>query len=155
MRGFMSTVDNRIHVGLGKRNSIDTIWVEWPDSKVTMLTNVSANQLVTLYQKEATIGKEGHSEKTSRPYFYNTNELKGFDFSHVENDFVDFDRDRLLFNMVSNEGPCLCTGDLNGDGLSDFYIGGAKDQAGALFVQEKIRRIFQPECGSFSSGQGF
>ncbi len=137
MRGFMSTVDNRIHVGLGKHSSIDTIWVEWPDSKATLLTNVPADQLVNLYQKEATSINVGQRGESSRPFFQNTNELKGIDFSHVENEFVDFNRDRLLFNMVSNEGPCLCTGDLNGDGLSDFYIGGAKDQAGALFVQER------------------
>ena len=55
----------------------------------------------------------------------------------MENEFIDFDRDRLLFNMISNEGPCLCAGDANEDGLQDFYIGGAKDQAGGLFIQGK------------------
>ena len=61
----------------------------------------------------------------------------GVDFEHKENDFVDFDRDRLLFNMISNEGPCLCTGDVNKDGYFDFYVGGAKNQPGALFLQQK------------------
>jgi hypothetical protein len=50
---------------------------------------------------------------------------------------VDFNRDRLLFNMVSNEGPCLCTGDVNGDDRDDFYIGGAKDYPGSLYIQQK------------------
>jgi hypothetical protein len=48
--------------------------------------------------------------------------------------------------MISNEGPCLCTGDLNQDGLFDFYIGGAKDQAGGLFLQQS--------SGSFAKGNG-
>ena len=146
MRGFMSTVDNRIHMGLGKRTSVDTVWVEWPDGKVSILSNVKANQLVNLYEKDAISIKGGKREKHTKPFFNNSIELSGIDFKHAENDFVDFDRDRLLFNMISNEGPCLCTGDLNGDGLTDFYIGGAKDQAGALFVQEKT--------GAFSRRNG-
>ena len=70
MRGFMSTVDNRIHVGLGKRSSVDTVWVEWPDSKVSILTHVKANQLVNLYQKEAANRKKGNDEKVIKPFFH-------------------------------------------------------------------------------------
>ena len=44
----------------------------------------------------------------------------------VENNFVDFDRDRLLFHMSSSEGSCICEGDINGDGYKDLYIGGSK-----------------------------
>jgi hypothetical protein len=136
MRGFMSTVDNRIHAGLGKHSSVDTVWVEWPDSKVSILTQVKANQLVDLYEKEAVDRKKGYDEKEVKPFLQGTSELKGIDFTHIENNFVDFDNDRLLFNMISNEGPCMCTGDVNGDGLTDFYVGGSKDQPGALFVQQ-------------------
>jgi hypothetical protein len=120
MRGFMSTVDNRIHVGLGKRSSVDTVWVEWPDSKVSILTHVTANQLVNLYQKESSDRKKRDGEKVIKPFFHVTSELKGIDFTHIENDFVDFDNDRLLFNMISNEGPCMCTGDVNADGSLIF-----------------------------------
>ena len=63
----------------------------------------------------------------------------------MENEFVDFDHDRLLFNMISNEGPCLCTGDVNADGLTDFYIGGSKDQAGAFLFNE-TQEVLQNQC---------
>jgi len=58
-------------------------------------------------------------------------------YNHKENHFVDFDRDRLLFHMISREGPCLCKGDLNGDKLVDFYVGGASGQPGAMYFQTK------------------
>jgi hypothetical protein len=137
MRGFMSTVDNRIHVGLGDVSLVDSVIVEWPNNKVTILTDVKPNQLIHLYQKESTDKNELTSGTTAGKTIFKKQELKGVDFVHKENEFVDFDRDRLLFNMISNEGPCLCAGDVNQDGLSDFYVGGAKGQAGALFIQQK------------------
>lgn len=137
MRGFMSTVDHRIHVGLGKLVSVDSIFVEWPNNKVTILSNVKTNQALHLYQKDASPRNISVQTKNKKPVFEQGAELGGVDFVHQENEFVDFDRDRLLFNMVSNEGPCLCTGDVNGDGRDDFYIGGAKNQPGALYVQQK------------------
>ena len=135
MRGFMSSVDNRITMGLGNISLADTVLVEWPDGKVTVLSNVKTNQLIQLYQKDA-IAQKKSPEKVRKTVFHEVPPFPGIDFSHKENDFVDFDRDRLLFNMISNEGPCICTGDLNNDGLLDFYIGGAKNQPGALFVQQ-------------------
>jgi hypothetical protein len=59
----------------------------------------------------------------------------GLDFIHHENEFVDFDRERLIPKMVSTEGPFVTVGDVNGDGLDDFFIGGAKGQPSALYVQ--------------------
>ena len=67
----------------------------------------------------------------------------GLDFIHHENDFVDFDRDRLIFHMLSTQGPRMAKGDVNNDGLEDIYIGGAKDQPGALYVQASSRKLYQ------------
>lgn len=135
MRGFMSTVDSRMVFGLGDSESVDTLMVEWPNNTVSVLTNVKANQLVRLAQKNGIDGAKYRKQVQALSPVFISQKLKGVDFIHKENDFVDFDRDRLLFNMVSNEGPCLCSGDINADGLFDFYIGGAKGQPGALYTQ--------------------
>ena len=138
MRGFMSTVDYKIHFGLGKILTVDSAIIEWPQGKVTVLTNLKTNQHIQLHETDAEIGKPMTGQaRDKKTIFEITNGLPGAEFIHSENDFNDFDIDRLLFNMVSNEGPCLCTGDLNGDGLIDFYGGGAKDQAGSLYLQKK------------------
>lgn len=134
MRGFMSSVDYKLNFGLGDVAIVDSLIVEWPDGRVTIRKGIKPNQLLHLYQKEAGPSKKRGVNTSVAPYF-TAAELKGAAFRHHESDFVDFDRDRLLFNMISNEGPCLCTGDANGDGLDDFYVGGAKNQPGSLFVQ--------------------
>jgi hypothetical protein len=136
MRGFMSSVDYKLNFGLGGVTSIDSLIVQWPDDKVTIKTNVRANQLLHLLQKDASDLPTSRSNVPG-PSTLSAIKMPGADFKHSENSFVDFDRDRLLFNMVSNEGPCLCVGDVNDDGLQDFYIGGAKNQSGSLFVQRK------------------
>ena len=135
MRGFQSTVDARLNFGLGALTSVDTIMVQWPNSKVTLLKNIATNQVLTLRQKDGLPDKQLHNESPHVSIFKNVTEASGIDFRHEENDYVDFDRDRLLYHMVSSEGPRMSQGDVNGDHLEDFYIGGARDQAGALFVQ--------------------
>lgn len=157
MRGFISTVDHRLHFGLGNVDLIDSILVEWPGGRVSELKNVKANQLITLkYEDSKDLSKS--QEKLSKSIFASIKSLSGIDFRHVENDFNDFDRDRLLFNMVSNEGPCLCVADVNGDKLEDFYIGGAKGQSGNLFIQrpggfEKLNKeVFELDRESEDTG---
>ncbi|MEO5600757.1 MAG: VCBS repeat-containing protein [Cyclobacteriaceae bacterium] len=136
MRGFMSSVDYKMNFGLGNIQIIDSLIVEWPNDQVTIQTKVTPNQLLHLYQKDAADLRTDSNKKFHSPIFAPV-KFKDVNFQHSESKFVDFDRERLLFNMISNEGPCLCVGDVNGDGLQDFYIGGAKNQAGSLFVQKK------------------
>ena len=146
MRGFQSSVDPRPNFGLGKLPMVDSLIVEWYDGKTTILRNVPTNQTLQLAHSDASdtpiaMPRAGRQAGLFR-------ELLGpplVDFRHTENAFVDFDRDQLIYHMLSTEGPKIAVADVNGDGREDFYIGGAKDQPGRLYLQ-------QPN-GSFRSVQ--
>ncbi len=140
MRGFQSTVDARLNFGLGKVGKIDSVVVEWNDGKAQTLTNVSPDTVLLLKQKEAVI-KPAKPSGTIAAVFKRDDNNYGIDFVHKENDFVDFNRDKLIFRMLSTEGPRMAKGDVNGDGLEDVYICGARGQAGALYVQERGGRF--------------
>lgn len=137
MRGFQSTVDNRIHFGLGSAPTVDSILVNWTDGRCTILRNIAANQFLILDQNDASENRSIVSVNKEITVFQNTDKITGLDFKHRENDFNDFERDRLLFQMLSNEGPHMTVGDVNGDGFDDIYICSAKDSPGALYVQDK------------------
>ena len=137
IRGFQSTVDPRPNIGLGKSTVVDSIIVEWPDNKMTILRNVKVNQTIRLNQENAL--KEGNgniSNESQQKLFTEIVTSPPFSFQHLENPFVDFDRERLVFHMLSSEGPCICKGDLNGDKREDFYIGGSSGKPGSLFFQQ-------------------
>ncbi len=148
MRGFESTVDHRPLFGLGSLAQVDTLLVEWPDGRVTLRTNVQTNQELKLRISDAQAqGGLPAVAPQPKPVFQ---ELPGSalpDFTHKENWFVDFDRDRLIYHMLSTEGPRMAAGDVNGDGREDVFIGGAKDQASALYLQTAaggFQRSVQP-----------
>ncbi len=137
MRGYLSTVDPRPNLGLGPLTVVDSLIIEWPDDRTTILTNVQTNQILTLYQGDAA-KKSLHlvdSVNSKNDYFEDISNKNLINFSHRESNFNDFERQSLLYQMLSTEGPRMCKGDVNGDSLDDIYICGAKGQAGSLMIQ--------------------
>jgi hypothetical protein len=109
---------------------------------VTVLANVVANQRVTVKQSEAVAAKSDTARAPGpRLLLADVTDQARLDFVHRENAFVDFDRESLMPKLVSTEGPFMAVADVNGDGLDDMFIGGAKDQPGKLFIQQRDGRF--------------
>lgn len=145
VKGYMSSVDPRIHFGLGNSTLADSIKIQWPDGKTSQLNEISSNQILTISPTgEIQVG----SGNTSPPTFFTNSEIK-LPFQHRESDFIDFDRDRLRFWMISNEGPKADAADVNGDGRIDLMIPGAKGQASSLWLQGSNATFLQSQKSVF------
>ena len=134
-RSFYSSSDCILHFGLGNQTTIDEIEIQWPYGKSTTLNNVKANQRIEVDIAKAN-GKKLNWTKEINPLFKDATASSGLQFQHKENDFVDFNRERLLPHKLSRLGPEITVGDVNGDGMEDFYIGGAMNSSGALMIQK-------------------
>ena len=150
MRGFKSSMDHRLHFGLGDLSLIDSVRVNWPDGQCSVLYDVLANQFLKLEQA-ASKPCCPHPLPPGKPVFSRYDPPNGLSFNHVESDFSDFRKEALLFNMHSNEGPRSAIGDVNGDALDDLYICGAKESAGELYIQTSEGRFLQTNLSLFSS----
>jgi len=133
-RGFMSSVDKKLIFGLGNIDQVDSIYIVWPDNKKSILKQLNTNQEISIAQSDAIFRTENVTPKIERVFSDVTKEVN-INLRHTENDFNDFDREKLLFHMRSTEGPKISVADVNGDGKEDFYICGAKDSPGALLTQ--------------------
>ncbi len=131
MRGFQSSMDYKMILGTGQHASIDSISVTWPDDKKEILQNIKTDQQIIFDYANAKVVKE-KKVKPIKPVF---KEVSNETVLHKENLFNEFDRDRLLYHMVSTEGPAFATADLNMDGLDDFYLGGSVGNAGGIYIQ--------------------
>ena len=120
-RGFQSSVDLRPNFGIGKNTKIDAKIV-WPSGKAKKLFDVDPNQTITLYEKDAVVGiKEKNTDKEN---IFRKVKLDSI-IDHKENNYVDFNRDRLLFHMCSSEGPNLAFGDINNSGSNRVFLSGS------------------------------
>jgi hypothetical protein len=137
MRGFQSSVDYVLDFGLGAHATADSLGVEWPSGKRTTLRAVAANQLVVAREREGVVTPVSSPHQTLAQLFRDITDSVPLDYVHRENEFVDFDREPLMPKLVSTEGPFMAVGDVNGDGLDDLYIGGAKGQARKLLIQQR------------------
>jgi enediyne biosynthesis protein E4 len=133
VKGYMSSVDSRLHFGLGKHTQIDSMEVIWPDRTRSFYTNIPVNQTLI---PEKSLSPFHTTTKPFTPLFSQAARTL-IPYTHQESDFVDFDRDRLRFWMISNEGPKATKADINGDGLEDLFIPGSKGHPSQLFIQGK------------------
>ncbi len=140
VRGFQSSVDPVLHLGLGAgvpQDRLDSLAVTWPDGRSGVLRDVETRRLLTIDYASlsaAPAAAPAQQQSSAATMLEEVSPARvGLDWRHSENPFSDFDQQPLLFHMRSAEGPPVCSGDLDGDGRPDLYLGGAKDQPGAVF----------------------
>ena len=152
-RGFQSSVDARLHFGLGASARLDTVTVIWPDHRVQTLTNVPVDRVLTLQQKNAA-GRHVYAPTgAAPPLFDEVTARTGIDMRHSEQTFLDYNREPLMPHLLSREGPALAVADVNADGLDDVFMGGAKWQAGRVYLQQRgggFRSSAQPSIAADS-----
>lgn len=141
-RGYQSTMDPRLHFGLGESAIIDILEVFWPDGKYQRLTNIEANQQITLHYSESeTNQEEPQSAETAERIFRDVTEDVRLIHEHRQNRYNDFNIQPLLHRQLSTMGPKIAVGDVTGNGLDDLYIGGSADYPGILYLQNEEGRF--------------
>ncbi len=134
-RGYESSVDHSIHFGLGKETTVESITIVWPDNRSQILKNLSSNQTITIDYDDSMRMLTQVSNENIKTLFHEVAEKIGTAYLHKENTYVDFNVQPLLPHMHSKNGPKMATGDINGDGLEDFFIGGSMGYSGSFFLQ--------------------
>lgn len=134
-RGYQSSVSPSIHFGTKDLTSIDSLIVEWTDGKKQKLSKVDTNQKLTLEYEDAEQPLSQGRPNGPKTIFRNAEVASEINFKHTENNYFDFTHEPLLPHKMSQFGPGLAVADVNNDGLDDFWIGGALNQAGSLYVQ--------------------
>lgn len=153
-RGYQSTTEpNREHFGLGNAAQIDSLTIVWPDSRIQVLKQVKTDQILELDHTKAAGNASANypASKVNAPLF---TALKsgGIDFQHKDDLYIDFKIQPLLPHLLSQNGPGIAVADVNGDGLDDFYVGGAFNQSGRVFVQDKQQHF---TSGALVAGQKY
>ena len=143
-RGFQSSVGNSLHFGLNEASIVDELKVVWSNGKSQMLKDIKPNQTLTLDYKDAEDKKVHHSVDGKMVFAEISDSL--IQYRHQENKYNDFLRESLLPHKMSEQGPAFAVGDINTDGMDDFYIGGALGHSGKIFVQNSD--------GSFAEAMG-
>ncbi|MFD0797253.1 VCBS repeat-containing protein [Maribacter chungangensis] len=136
VRGYLSSVSSKLHFGLGAVQDVDSLLVSWPNGRTTKLENVAANQMLTVdYDKNESLARSYRAPRYTQRAFETValDTLKNF--KHEENPFNDFEVEVLLPHKNSTLGPSLASGDLNGDGMEDYIVGGAVGRPSAVYLQ--------------------
>jgi len=149
VRGYLSSVEPIIHFGLHNIEAVDSLELIWNDQKINTLQNIKANQQITIDYSNA-IDNVKYSKTNYKPLVTDkSDEVFKNPLTHIENSYDDYQHQVLLPHKLSSIGPALAVGDVNNDGLEDFYFGGAKDQTPKLLIQTPNGSFKETEQSSF------
>ena len=150
-RGFQSSIDYALTFGLGKTQKIDSLKVIWPNRQTEMLYNLDVNQVVMLDQNDADFVIPQLPAAPAPLFRKQENNF----IAHREDNYVDFDYEGLIYQMLSREGPAMAVGDVDGDGNDDIYLGGARNQAGTLYLQKSPGKFIEVKNAPFNADAEF
>ncbi|RXG32374.1 VCBS repeat-containing protein [Leeuwenhoekiella marinoflava] len=145
-RGYQSSVSPVLLFGVGEEKIINRIEVVWNDGTLSTLEQVKVNQRINISKSESEQGVETNIHRPAT--FQRVDPITlGITYKHQENVFNDFTKQVLLPQKQSRQGPAFVTADINNDGLTDIFIGGALNQSGEVYIQSgdgKFNKTSQP-----------
>ena len=136
-RGFQSSSDITLNFGIAEKSKVDSVLIVWPDNTFQKLKgHIALDTLITI---EPTNNRAQFDYSSLQPkykkHFKKVADNLGINYTHVENSFIDFNRQKLIPYKISNKGPAIAVGDLNNDGRDDIFFGGSKNNDAQLFLQ--------------------
>ncbi|HEX3768913.1 MAG TPA: VCBS repeat-containing protein, partial [Puia sp.] len=143
-RGYLSTMQDIAFFGLGKTDEVDSVLVRWQCGKFQWLTHVKSDQLLTVNQKDAQSQYDFKKEVVAKDnLFTEVTDSLGLKFTHQERDYIDFNVQKLLPHKLSDYGPALAVGDIDGNGLDDLIMGGSSYHSARIFLQQADGKFIQ------------
>ncbi len=135
-KGFQSSSEAMVHFGYGAVKTVDSLKIIWPDNTIQIAENIKTNQTLTI----ALLHKRDAVDYTTlfpqpKAWFKKVDSLPGLQYTHNENNYVDFNRQKLIPYKISEQGPATTIGDLNNDGKDDIFFGSSKNESSVLFFQ--------------------
>ncbi|WP_298537380.1 VCBS repeat-containing protein [uncultured Algibacter sp.] len=152
-RGYMSKSEDALHFGIGQTKNIDKAIVIWPDGRTNVFKNLKANKQIDVFSKKAT--KNSLKIKKQETIFKDVTQKTKLRYKHEENIYNDYLKEVLLPHKMSQFGPQIAVGDVNGDSLEDFYIGGSAGNSGSLFLQNKDGTFSENKNPVWDTDKGF
>ena len=145
-RGYLSTGQNIAHFGLGKTIIVDSVVVKWPEGKKQTIMNVHTDQMLTINSADAVEPYWWQPEKLNQqPLFKQVTKSAGFNFTHYDQDFIDFNIQSTLPHKLSEYRPALAAADVDGNGFDDIVIGGNSFSKPRQFLQQPGGKFIQKE----------
>ena len=136
-RGYLSTVQAIAHFGLGKIDKIDSVVIKWPNKKKQVLLNVPTDQVITAKENAAQVPYSfSNQEIQPNTVFKDLTDSLNIAYQQKEIDFPDFNIQKLLPHKLSEYGPSMAAGDVNGDGLDDIVCGGSFSYSTTILLQQ-------------------
>ncbi|WP_299363204.1 VCBS repeat-containing protein [Winogradskyella sp.] len=135
-RGFLSSLESRLHFGLGDANSIDSIQVIWPNNELQVIQNPVINQNLKITYSPTNIFFDYKKNMSNKKKYFNKESL--LDYTHIEDRYNDFAEEKLIPYKISMQGPAVAKADIDGNGFEDIFIGNASGKAAALFMNSGL-----------------
>lgn len=142
-RGFQASSEPMIHFGYKNEEQIDSIKIIWPNKTYQVLPDLAANQTITIKPENTRPFDYRSLHKPVKQIFEPVANTLGLDYYHVEDNYTDFNREKLIPYQISDRGPAMAIGDLNGDGKQDIFLGGSKYKSAKIYIQKDTSFIDQ------------